>query len=160
MVGPLRRVGAALFGALLAGCYTLQPARGVDPKVGSRIAFDVNDAGRTALGGTMGPEIAQVEGQLIEKDNGSYLLAVSTVRLLRGTEQAWSGEQVRLKPEYLGTGYERRFSTGRTIGLSLAGVGGFTAFLITRSLLGSGTDENEPTPCTGPDCPNTRRVRP
>jgi hypothetical protein len=146
VLGPLRFPGAALFGILLAGCYTLQPVREVDPKVGSRLAFDVNDAGRAALGGTMGPEIAQVEGQLIEKDAGNYLLAVSSVRLLRGTEQAWSGEQVRLKPEYLGFAYERRFSKSRSLGLGLASIGGITAFFITRSLLGSGNDENGPTP--------------
>ncbi|HEV8355868.1 MAG TPA: hypothetical protein VGQ17_03775 [Gemmatimonadales bacterium] len=156
MSGQLRLPGAVLFGALLAGCYTLQPVQGVDPQVGSRLAFDVNDAGRAALGGTMGPEIAQVEGQLIEKENGSYLLAVSTVRLLRGGEQAWSGEPVRLKPEYLGPAYVRRFSTGRTIGLGLAVVGGVSGFLVTRSLLGSGAD-----PGGNPgDTVNTRRIRP
>lgn len=153
---PFRLSAAALCGINLAACYTLRPVQGVDPKVGSRIAFDVNDAGRAALGGTMGPEIAQVEGQLLEKENGSYLLAVSTVRLLRGGEQAWSGEQVRLKQEYLGPAYERRFSAGRTIGFGLIGVGGITAFFVTRSLLTSGSEDD----VTPPDTVITRRGRP
>ena len=159
-LGPRRLAGAALFGISLAACYTLRPVQGVDPKVGSRIAFDVNDAGRAALGGTMGPEIAQVEGQLLEKENGSYLVAVSTVRLLRGTEQTWSGEQVRLNSSYLGPAYERRFSVGRTVGFGLIGVGGITAFFVTRSLLASGNDDNGPPNCVPPDCPIERRGRP
>lgn len=159
-LGPHRLAGAALLGILLAACYSLRPVVGADPKVGSRVAFDVNDAGRAALGGTMGPEIAQVEGQLLEKENGSYLLAVSTVRLLRGTEQVWSGEQVRLQREYLGPAYERKFSASRTIGFGLIGVGGFTAFFITRSLLATGNEDGEPPPCVPPDCPIERRGRP
>jgi hypothetical protein len=159
VLGPLRVSTAALFlvGILLAGCYTLEPVSGVDPKVGSRVAFDVNDNGRVALGGTMGPEIAQVEGQLVQKEDGLYVVAVSSVRLLRGSEQPWSGEQVRLKTEYLGPAYERKLSKGRSIGLALAGVGGVTAFFITRSLLGFGNEDNG-TP--GDTTINTRLGRP
>jgi len=112
------------------------------------MAFDINDAGRTALGGTMGPEIAQVEGALVEKDDGSYVVAVSTVRLLRGGEQVWSGEHIRLQPEYLGPAYQRRFSRGRSILLGLSGVGGIAAFFVGRSLLGSGNEGEEQPPDT------------
>lgn len=141
-----RLAALAGLGLVLAGCYTLQPARGVDPEVGSRLAFDINDAGRVALGGAMGPEIAQVEGTLVQKDSAGYLLAVTSLRTLRGGEQIWSGEQVRLRPEYLGNGYEKRFSTGRSIGLGVVSVGGFAAFLATRSLLGLGTGHGDPNP--------------
>lgn len=133
----------------------MRPLRGAEPQVGTVVAFDVNDAGRLALGGTMGPEIGQVEGQLIEKESGSYLLAVSTTRLLRGGEQLWSGEQVRIKSEYLGPAYERRFSLGRSVGLGVVGIGGFGAFMMTRALLGSGNDDNLP-PCD--TCAGTARL--
>ena len=95
----------------------------------------------------MGPEIAQVEGDLLEKDSASYLLSVHNVKMLRGGEQAWSGEQVRLKSEYVGYAYLRRFSIGRSISLGALAVGGFTGFMLTRSLLGGGTSEN---PCENP----------
>lgn len=134
------RRGLVVPAVLLAGCYTLQPARGVPP-VGARMAFDVNDVGRVALGGVMGPEIAQVEGQVVAQDSGSYLLAVSSVRLLRGGEQVWNGESVRLKTEYLSSAYERRFSPGRSVALGVIGLGGFATFLATRSLLGLGSSE-------------------
>lgn len=142
--------------AVITGCYTLRPALGTTPEVGSLVAFDLNDAGRVALGGSMGPEIAQVEGRLMEKDNGDYLLAVSSVRLLRGGEQVWSGEQVRLKPEYLGTTYEKKFSMGRSIALGAIGVGGFAGFLVSRSLLGSGRSPGD----QPGDTANTRLGRP
>lgn len=151
------RVSALVAGvALAAGCYTLKPALGTTPEVGSLVAFDVNDAGRVALGGTMGPEIAQIEGRLLERDNGEYLLAVSNIRLLRGGEQVWGGEQVRLKQEYLGTTYQKKFSMGRSIALGAIGVGGFAGFLVSRSLLGSGRVPGD----QDGDTANTRLGRP
>jgi hypothetical protein len=124
-------------GALLAGCYSLQPARGAAPEVGTRVAFDVNDIGRVGLGGALGPEVAQIEGRLVERDSAGYLLAVSNIRLLHGGEQVWTGEQVRVRPEFVGNTYSRRFSMGRSIGFGAASIGGFAAFLATRSLLTS-----------------------
>ena len=134
-------------GALLSGCYTLQPARnGYTPQIGDEMAFDINDAGRVALGGSMGPEIGQVEGKLISRENAEYLVGVTTVRFLRGGEQAWKGEEVRLKSEYVGSTYERHFSKGRTVALGAVGVAGF-AWILTRGLIGSNKDEPiEPPP--------------
>ena len=123
------------------GCYTLKPISGVDPKPGEKLALDVNDAGRVALGGSMGPEIAQVEGLVVEKDAEGYLMSVSNVRLLRGGEQVWSGERVRINNQYVGTTYSRRFSLGRSIGLGVVGIGGFAAILVSTSLLGIGQDD-------------------
>ncbi len=150
-----RLAGVVAVAFLAAGCYTLQPARGA-PQVGQRVAFDVNDAGRVALGGEIGPEIAQIEGQLLNNGTEDYLIAVSTVRLIRGGEQVWTGEQVRIKSEYVGTAYERRFSRGRSIALGSAVVGGFAAFLVGRSLIGAGQDH----PGGGVDTAQTRIVRP
>jgi hypothetical protein len=102
------------------GCYSLQPIGGVTPAVGTQVGFDITDAGRAALGGTMGPEIDQVEGTLLEATNGDYVLSVSGVKMLRGGHQAWTGERVQIKKEHVSRTYERRFSKGRT--LVLAGV--------------------------------------
>ncbi len=151
-----RLAGVVVCTLLVTGCYTLQPVRGGVPPVGSHVAFDVNDAGRLALGGTMGPEIAQVEGRLLNNGAEDYLIAVSTVRLLRGGEQVWAGEQVRIKTAYVGSAYERRFSRGRSIALGTTVVGGFAAFLVGRSLVGAGQDG----PGNGPDTAQTRIVRP
>ena len=150
----VRLIGIAVVS--LAGCYTLKPAMGVTPTVGTKVAFAVNDAGRVALGGSMGPEIAQVEGQLLEMDSVNYLLAVSGVRTIRGDEQVWNGEQVRLKPEHVAYTYKRSFSAGRSIGLGVISVGGFAAIIASRSLLGFGTSGNG----TPDDTAHTRLIRP
>lgn len=150
------RIAATLAAGLLAtGCYTLRPAPGVQPSIGKKVAFDVNDAGRVALGGSMGPEIAQIEGLLLQKDAEGYLLKVSAVRTIHGAEQPWSGEQVRLKPEYLGQSYEKKLSVGRTLVFGLSVAGGFV-LIATQSILGSGTSDK---PAPG-DSANTRIGRP
>ena len=140
-----RFVGLASTVTLLAGCYTLQPARGTVPDVGTRMAVDVNDAGRMALGGSMGPEISQIEGQLLGKEDGNYVVAVSAIKLLRGGEQGWSGEKVQIKSEYVSSFYQRRFSMGRTLALGAVGASA-VAYLVTRSLKTNPEPSNTPTP--------------
>jgi hypothetical protein len=110
-----RLVVIAVLGALLMGCYTLQPIGGVTPPLGSQVAFDITDAGRVALGGTMGPEIDLVEGRLLEATNGDYVVSVSGVKLIGGGHQPWAGERVSISKEHVSRTYERRFSKGRTL---------------------------------------------
>jgi hypothetical protein len=133
----IRFIAVGSLGVCLVGCYTLQPITTGAPPVGKEVAFDVNDAGRVALGGSMGPAISQIEGRLVQHDSAQYLVAVSAVHFLYGGEQSWTGESVRLKPEFVGSSYERRFSPARTIALSAVGAAA-AAVLLGRSLLGSG----------------------
>ena len=151
-----RRSCAVLAAVLVSGCYELQPVQGPAPEVGTQIAFDVTDAGRVALGGSMGPEIAQIEGRLIEKGSADYLVAVSSVHLLRGGEQVWSGEPVRIKSEYVASVYEKKFSRGKSIALGVVGVG-LAAIIATESIHGAGMAD----PGKGPsDTSSSTRRRP
>lgn len=154
-----RGFGALVLALLLAGCSRLQPVQGPVLAPGTRVAFDVNDAGRVALGGAMGPEIGQIEGQLLGNEDGAYVVAVSGVNYLRGGHQSWSGESVRLRPEYIGNTYERRTSTGRSIAMGVITVGGFTAFLVGRSLVAGGQDDPDDDDDNKPP-PAERRIRP
>ena len=120
------------------------------------MAFDINDAGRLALGGTMGPEIAQVEGRLVERGTADYLVKVTAVHLLRGGEQTWSGESIRIKSEYVTSVYEKKFSAGRSVALGAVGVG-IAAAIAGRSILGGGQADPGKTP---PDTGHTTRRRP
>ena len=90
----------------------------------------------------MGPEIGQIEGRLLQKDTAQYLVAVSSVRLMRGGEQTWSGEPVKIRSDYVATTYTRHFAKGRTIALTAVGVGAL-AYLVTRTLAGSGDAEQK-----------------
>jgi hypothetical protein len=131
-----------------------EPTGSAVPDPGVIVALEINDAGRLALGGSMGPEIAQVEGRVLSVDQAAFRVAVSNLRLLRGGEQSWSGEPVQINREFVSSVRERRFSSGRTIALSAVSVGG-VAFLLTRSIVGGGT-QSPPKPPT--DTASTRRI--
>jgi hypothetical protein len=121
----------------LAGCYSLEPARHPVPELGSVIALDVTDRGRVALGGEIGPELSQIEGRLVSRDSNEYVVGVTGVRFLRGGAQVWHGETVHLKSDYVGTRYERRFSTVRSVALGALAVGA-VGLVATSSLRGFG----------------------
>lgn len=137
---PLRVITLAALGCATVGCYTLKPTFGAVPEPGTMVALKVNDAGRVALGGAVGPEIDQIEGRLVSRENDEYLLAVQSIRTIRGMEQVWSGEKVPVKTEHVAAIYERQFSRGRTMALAAVGVGGVAAFILTRSLIAAGED--------------------
>lgn len=130
---------------LATGCYTLEPVRGT-PVEGTPVAFDLNDRGRVAMGGALGPEIAQVEGRIVQHDSDAYLLGVTSVSYLRGGNQTWKGEPVLLKSDYISNMYERRFNKPRTAIAVAAGVAA-TALIVTQGLIGAGNvnaDEKPP----------------
>jgi hypothetical protein len=141
-------------GTLAAGCYTWEPARGPEPLLGTPVAFDINDVGRAALGGSMGPEIGTIEGRLVQQDSAGFQVAVTGVQFLRGGEQRWTGEQVRVKREFVSSVYERHFSATRSVALG-AGAIGMVVALAGKSLIGSGQGEPGKTP---PDTSHTARL--
>jgi len=135
--------GAGLL--VLAGCYTYEPAR-TTPQPGRELAFDINDTGRVALRGAMGPEVSQIEGRLIQKTDTAYLMSVSVVHLLRGGEQTWSGEEVRLPQAFVSAMYEKRFSKSRTL-IAGATTAAVVVLVATKSsLLGLGGLDPAKTP--------------
>jgi hypothetical protein len=140
------------------GCYTLQPTGGPVPQLGTIIGLDINDAGRAALGGSMGPEIGQIEGRFVQKDSDDFVVGVTTIHLLRGGEQLWHGEVVHVKSGYVTSLYERKFSAARSAALAAVGVGA-VAIIATRGLIGLGsTDQSGMSP--GDTAHTQRRPRP
>jgi hypothetical protein len=151
----LRSATGAACAVLAAGCYTLQPAATAPaPDPGAQVAFDVSDAGRLALGGSIGPAIARIEGRLVRRDGDENVVAVTGVNFLGGGAQVWSGEPVRLRPEHVATTYRRRLSKTRTIAVAAVGLGAL-AFLVTRSVVGGG--DGDP---AGPEPPVGTSFRP
>lgn len=143
-----RIVSWFVLSSLLTGCYTLQPVRTLPP-VGSRVALDVNDAGRVALGGSIGPAIERIEGSLVA-ENGDYVIAVSSIRFIGGGAQIWTGERVAIKPDHVNMAFERRFSRGRTITLVTTLVAATAAVAFGSDLVGLGR-EDRPRPPRDPD---------
>jgi hypothetical protein len=113
-------------GTLTAGCYSLQPATVATPEPGTRLSFAINDAGRVALGGSMGPELRRVNGSLNSKEGDDYFVNVSGVDLLYGGFQAWAGETVRINSSYVSAIYERKFSPAKTALATAVAIGAIT----------------------------------
>ena len=141
-----RLAGVMLMWTLGTGCYTMQPVSGTPLPEGTMVGLDINDAGRLALGGTMGPSIERIDGRLVGRDATEYVVAVSQIHLLRGGEQIWSGERIRIKTEYVTGVSERRFSRGRTA-LVTGAVLGVLVVAFNQSLAGIiGGDEGKKEP--------------
>ena len=130
---------------IATGCYALQPVTGQPLPLGTVLSLSINDAGRAVLGGTMGPEISSIEGRLIQRDSAEYVLAVAQVSLLRGGEQVWAGERIRIKTEFVNAVSEKRFSRTRTAIVTTAVVG-VVALVISQGILGSLSGDNGKTP--------------
>ena len=121
---------AALTFLLTAGCYNLEPVASVTPTPGTRLSLAINDGGRLALGGSMGPEIRVVEGKLLTKQDSTYVLSMVGVNYLNGTFQKWAGETVRINSGMVSGFFEKRFSTAKTVML-LAG-GAAAGYVVTH----------------------------
>jgi hypothetical protein len=122
------------------GCYTLTPVVNTGVPAGAQIALNITDAGRVALGGSMGPEIDQVEGRLVQHSDSAYLLSVTGVRFLRGGEQRWNGERISVRNEHVSGVSEQRLSKFRTGALGAASIAA-VVLAVTKGIGGSGTSD-------------------
>lgn len=119
------------------------------------MGMEVNDLGRLALGGQMGPEIQQIEGRLLSKNPEQYEVSVKSVKLIRGGNQVWNGERVTIKREYISQTFERKFSKNRTVALSAVFVVGVYVLISRLELIGLGKEGDT----TGPP-DSTAALRP
>jgi hypothetical protein len=120
-------------GVSTTGCYTLEPSSVAVPAPTTRLAFAINDVGRVALGGSMGPELRRVEGNLQSKEGDDYFVKVAGVELLQGGFQSWAGETVRINSSYVSAVYEKKFSKGKTA-LALGSVAALVALASSRGI--------------------------
>jgi hypothetical protein len=125
----------------------MEPADYTAATPGTEMGFEISDAGRLALGGSIGPEISQIQGRVVDSDSGSFLVAVTDVQFFRGGEQTWTGEKVKLQKSYITRYYEKRFSKGRTVTMSALGIAA-TALIVSQTILGAGSTNPDQKPDT------------
>lgn len=156
-----RAIGAAAVCLAQLSCYTLSAVSGnsAESLLGQRIAVDITDAGRAALGGLMGPEILQIEGTLTRNDETEYELSVTAVHLLRGGHQSWSGERVKVRKEFVSRVYERQLSVVRSAIAGAIGVG-VVAYFAGKAIEGAGLGLDKPPGDTSTAQTLRRPVRP
>jgi len=147
-------------GAVLSGCFSMQPVQNVTPEPGTSVAIDINDAGRTALEPTMGRDIAQVHGNLVRQDSDAYYVAVTNVDFIRGGSQTWTGEIVPIKTSYASAYYTQVFSLRRTA--AAGAVVAVALAVMTRQGLSAGTPptggDQTPPPDTKQRVPQGLRI--
>lgn len=148
----MRRVLAGLVvSPLLAGCYVSQPLvdSRPEPALGVQLVIELTDQARVGLAPQLGTEVASVEGALVQRTDSQFVLGVSRVFGLWGTQSRWGGERVTFSTGQVRRMSIRRFSTGRTA-IAAGGVtAAVVAFVLTRTLLGGGSeplDINQPPP--------------
>ena len=145
----VRRIVVLATVLVSVGCYSTRPIAGQSTALGSTLVISINDAGRAALSGSMGPSISEIEGRLIERDSSTYLLAVTQIHMFGGGDQVWSGERVSIQSSFVNTVSEKKFSRTKT-GLIGAAAVGVVALVLSKGLSGvlSGEDGKVP-PDTG-----------
>lgn len=114
------------------GCYTYAPSAASDIVPSTVVAAEISDAGRLALAGQVGPEVARIEGEVVQRSDTSLSLMVSEVSYLNGLLNKWQGQAVSLRIEDVKLFSQRKLSRGRTA-LGLAMVGGLVALALSNS---------------------------
>lgn len=123
------------------GCYVYTPVQPVP--VNETVSFRVNDAGRVALGQSLGPSVDRIEGLVASMNDSAYVLNVRSVTYFNGQANPWSGERVVVGKAFVFDPSARRFSKSRTALAIGAGVGAVVGFIVTRALLGRGNPDIE-----------------
>jgi len=129
--------GALLLACLTTGCYAYTPLR-ASPTPGSRVALELNDRGRVALGDSVGESADRIEGRVQVSSDSSYVLRVSSVRYTNGQTNAWTNEPLTVRADLVRTVAERRLSRGRTFAAVGSTVAIVVGFVLSRDLLGIG----------------------
>lgn len=142
------RMVLAIFAVVpaLHGCYSYVPVdTAAQPPVGERLAFDITDQGRAALADRLGPGVLRVEGSLREQDANSYVMSVWGLSQIGTGLVRWSGENVRINKDFVGSVRKRQLSRTRTY-LTVGGISvGLFVFARSQALVGGGR-EDEPNP--------------
>jgi hypothetical protein len=104
---------AGLLPGLLGACYTYRTLPSTPPPQ-TRVSLMLNDVGRAETARQIGAGTDMIEGSMLAASDTAYLLAVASVKPLRGALVRWSGEQVSVRRDYVARMYERRIAKGRT----------------------------------------------
>jgi hypothetical protein len=113
-----RRVAAGLTGLLLpvvaGGCYTYSAYPLDRPQPASVVEVQLNDRGRVAMEGNVGPEVRAIEGQVVQATDSTFILSVRRVTGIDGNTSRWAGEHVSFRTENVRLIREKKLSAGRT----------------------------------------------
>jgi len=127
---------------LLGGCYVYTQAPSA-PAPGTDLVLELNDRGRVGMGDSIGPSVRTIEGKTTLASDSVYALSVSSVGYLTGQVNKWNGERLTVPKPFVMTVKERRFSRSRSSLVAAGFVAAVSAFVVTRTILGSGSPPTE-----------------
>src|SRR5688500_15526879 len=149
-----RTVAALALGVITSvqpACYAYVPLQGAQATPGEHVGLLVSDEGRIALRDQMGQGVDRIEGILLEKNGGDYLMRVSSVKTIRGQTAHWTGEQVRIPLTTVARVEGRKISRRKTLLMVAGVVAGAAILFATGTLGGFGFDSDRPGEPGGPD---------
>ncbi len=136
------------------GCYSFQPAFGVNPPVGQKVRVSLTDAGRALMSDQLGEAIEWVEGTLAAADTAGMTVDVTLTRSLRGSYATWMSDRVVIPARGVSQTQIRTFSKSRSWMLA----GGLAVGLVVLGRLislqvGGDGEPGDGGGCTPPACP-------
>jgi hypothetical protein len=126
---------------MTGGCYAYRPVS-TTAVPGTIVSATLTDAGRVSVGRTVGEGARQLEGLVEAVDDTAYVLRMRSVTYLNGQTNGWTGERLTVSRQAMTNVRERRFSSKRTAIAVASTLGGVVAFIVTRSLLGGGSESS------------------
>jgi hypothetical protein len=154
----MRRASRAVAaGVLLAvapaatGCYSFVPVGAAEPRpeVGHQVRAYLNQPDRVRLQHVTAENVVQVNGELVEWDNGRLLLSAFWVKSASGFEYNALGETVSLRDNDLERVEAKTINIPVTVGVTAVAVAGAILLGAAFGTFGSsGDDGGQPPPQT------------
>lgn len=145
-----RRRLAALVGSVLwlqTGCVEYRPVLSPSAQaieVDQSVALQLTDAGRAELAGKLGPGVLNVEGKVARRSEQSWTLRTYRVETITGEAWTWTGELVEIPQSSVAMVRTKHFDTRRTAVAVAATVGAAAVFILSRGIIGGGSDPEGP----------------
>lgn len=114
-----RAAGSLVLLAVTAGCYTYRPVETPSPKVGAQVSAELTRDGTSAMTPVLGPDVAEVNGKVVEASADTLRLSLVSVTNQRGIPTSWRGELVPVPRAGVNSLGQRRLAPGGTALLSV-----------------------------------------
>lgn len=131
-----------LVAILLCGCYVNVPMS-TSPDPGERVHVLLTDQGSVDLAQYLGRNVGSVDGRLLDGNDSTLTLSVTSVSTRGGEDEFWKGETVMLPRRSVATVEGRRLSFWRSGLIASALVGGL-AIIAGSGIGGSSGGKTSP----------------
>jgi hypothetical protein len=108
---------------VLTGCYDVNMVRPDATLAGQVLQVELSPEGTSRLAPIVGREAARLDGVLLKANDTALTLAVRSLVRRDGTDERWSGEQVRIPAIDVRIAKRESLSRVRTLAVAALGLG-------------------------------------